>query len=40
LGTFRESDFLSSDQGEMIRKHILKICGDLKKYAVPLVDTF
>jgi len=31
---------LSSEQGIIIKKQILKTCKDLKKYSVPLVDTF
>lgn len=40
LGTFREGDYLSSDHGDMIRSSIVRLCGELKRHIIPLVETF
>lgn len=40
LGTFRDGDYLSSEQGEMIKQAILRLCGQVKRHAIALVETF
>ena len=40
LGTFRDGDYLSSDQGELIKSLILDLCSKVKRFAIPLVDSF
>ena len=40
LGTFRHADYLSSEQGEMIKTLILELCPKVKRFAIPLVDSF
>ncbi len=40
LGTFREGDYLTSDHGDMIRSSILRLCSELKRHIIPLVETF
>ena len=40
MGTFRDGDFLSADQGELVKKTILNLCGSLKKHIIPFIETF
>ena len=40
LGTFRDGDYLTSDHGEIIKQVILKLCGQVKRHAIALVETF
>jgi hypothetical protein len=40
LGTFRDGDFISWEQGEFIKKSILKLCSQLKKHIIPFVESF
>ena len=40
LGTFRDGDYLSSEHGELIKQLILKLCGQVKRHAIPLVESF
>lgn len=40
LGTFRDGDYLTSEQGEIIKGAILKLCSQVKRHAISLVDTF
>lgn len=40
MGTFRHGDFISSEQGIMIKNLIITICSDLKKHIIPIVESF
>jgi Acyl-CoA oxidase len=40
LGTFRDGDYLSSEQGELVKQTILTLCQKVKRHAIPLVETF
>ena len=40
LGTFRENDFLTSEDGARIRELLCETCSKLKRHVVSLVDTF
>ena len=40
LGTFREGDYLSSDQGDLIKQTILILLTKVKRHALSLVETF
>ncbi len=40
LGTFREGDYLSSDHGDIVKNVIVRLCGELKRHIIPLVETF
>jgi len=38
LGTFRDYDYISSTQAQLLRKEIINLCSILKDQAVSLVD--
>ena len=38
IGTWYENGYLKADHGEMIRAEIKSLLGQMKKYAVPMVD--
>lgn len=40
LGTFRDGDYLSSEHGDITKNEIIKLCGELKRHIIPLVETF
>lgn len=40
LGTFRDGDYLTSEQGELIKQTILQLCSKVKRHAIALVESF
>eukprot|EP01114_Cavostelium_apophysatum_P015276 TRINITY_DN4127_c0_g1_i1.p1 TRINITY_DN4127_c0_g1~~TRINITY_DN4127_c0_g1_i1.p1 ORF type:complete len:713 (-),score=165.71 TRINITY_DN4127_c0_g1_i1:86-2179(-) len=40
LGTFRDNDFVNSDQARLVRQEVRTQCLNLRPYAVYLVDSF
>jgi len=40
MGTFRENDYLTTQQDDLIKKKIIDLCVHIKKYAINLVDQF
>ena len=40
MGNFRDGDYLTSDHADIIRSSIVRICADLKRHIIPLIETF
>jgi len=40
LGTFRDNDFISSEQARLIKKTVRDLCSKIRPYAVTVVDAF
>lgn len=40
LGTFRDGDYLSNDQADLVKQTILVLLGKVKRHALSLVETF
>lgn len=40
LGTFRDADYLTSEHGDMVKQLIIRLCGELKRHIIPVVETF
>ncbi len=40
LGIFRDGDYLTTEHADMIKQSILTICGKVKRFAIPLVESF
>ncbi len=38
MGTFRENDYLSVDQEDMIKSEVIRLCGAVKRHMISLFD--